>query len=240
MLYVGEGLRGSTGACSTLYWISVTPSTTHNQTGPLWCWFPSGWACAHSRPLWVSPTTSPVRLGVSPAAAQTPTGAFNQRFEALFPHAGALGCVVCFPPPPFLSVYLCANAGPWGLPAVAWPAPFHNPQPRWVWQPPPCCDSSPPWLPISTPPTGLDECVFFISLVVGLPYSSIFCEFWLFFVFKLLFSFFLLCEEAQCVYLHLHLGQKLKLALLHYEQWKWDSTARASILAAIKIWMLFQ
>ena len=90
MLYVGEGPRGSNGACSTLHWISVTPSTTHNQTGPLWCWFLSGWACAHSRPLWVSPTTSPVRLGVSPAAAPTPT--FNQRFEALFPRAGTLGC----------------------------------------------------------------------------------------------------------------------------------------------------
>ena len=35
-------------------------------------------------PLWVSPTNSPVRLGVSPAAASTRTGVFNQRFEALF------------------------------------------------------------------------------------------------------------------------------------------------------------
>ena len=68
----------------------------HSQTGPLWCWFPSKWACAHSRPLWVSQMTSPVRLGVSPAAAPTPTGVFNQRFEALFPRAGALGCAVCF------------------------------------------------------------------------------------------------------------------------------------------------
>ena len=76
----------------------VTPSTTHNQIGPLWCWLPSGWACAHSRPLWVSPATSPVRLGVSPAAAPTPTGVSNQRFEALFPGAGALGCAVCFVP----------------------------------------------------------------------------------------------------------------------------------------------
>ena len=55
-------------------------------------------------------------------------------------------------------------------------------------------------LPVSAPPTGLDECFFFISLVVGLPYSLISCQFWLFFVFKLL-SFFWLCEEAQCVYL---------------------------------------
>ena len=64
------------------------------------------------------------------------------------------------------------------------------------------------WLPISAPPTGLDECLFFMSLVVRLPHSLIFCQFWLFFVFKLL-SFFWLCEEAQCVYLQLHLGRKL-------------------------------
>ena len=65
------------------------------------------------------------------------------------------------------------------------------------------------WLPISAPPTGLDECFFCISLVVGLPCGSIFCQFWLVFVFKLLLSFFWLCEEAHCVYLCLHLGRKL-------------------------------
>ena len=41
-----------------------------------------------------------------------------------------------------------------------------------------------PGLPVSAPPTGLDECFFFISLFVGLPHSLIFCQFWLFFVFK--------------------------------------------------------
>ena len=98
MLYVGEGPRGSNGARFTLRRISIFHSDTHNQTGPLWCWFPSGWACAHSRPLWVSPTTSPVRLGVSPAAASTPTGVFTQRFEAFFRRAGPLGCAVCLTP----------------------------------------------------------------------------------------------------------------------------------------------
>ena len=48
----------------------------------------------------------------------------------------------------------------------------------------PCCESSLPQLPIFTPPTGLNECFFFNSLVVRLPYSLIFCQFWLFFVFK--------------------------------------------------------
>ena len=84
-LYVGEGPSGSNGPRLTLLRLSIFHSATHNQTGPLWCWFPSKWACAHSRPLWVSPTTCPMRLGVSPAATPTPTGVFNQRFEVLFP-----------------------------------------------------------------------------------------------------------------------------------------------------------
>ena len=124
--------------------------------------------------------------------------------------------MVCFPPLPFLPVYLCANVGPqglpattsWGLLAAAWPAPFHNSPPCWVRLQPPGCQSSLPQLPVSAPPTGLDECFFFISLGIRLPYSSIFCQFWLFFVFKLLLSFFWLCKEAQCVYLRLHLGWK--------------------------------
>ena len=70
-------------------------------------------ACAHPGPLWVSPTTSPVRLGVFPAAAPTPMGVFNQRFEALFLCAGALGCAVCFPPCHLsgLSAHQCGAAG---------------------------------------------------------------------------------------------------------------------------------
>ena len=91
-----------------------------------------------------------------------PQGVFSQWFEALFPRAGALGCAVCVAPLPFLPVYLCTNVGPqclpattlWGLPAAAWPAPFHNPPPPWVRQLPPCQESSlsgcpsPPLLPV--------------------------------------------------------------------------------------------
>ena len=54
-----------------------------------------------------------------------------------------------------------------------------------AYQPLPCCKSSPPWLPVSTPPTGLDEYFFFNSLIIGLPYSLIFWQFWMFFVFTL-------------------------------------------------------
>ena len=110
----GGGARGSHGARFTLLRISIFHSDTHNQTGPLWCWFPSGWACAHSRPLrGLPPMTSPVRLGVSPAAAPSPTGVFNQRFEALFPRAVALGCAVYFTPrhSSGLSVRECGAAG---------------------------------------------------------------------------------------------------------------------------------
>ena len=122
--------------------ISVTPSATHNQIGPLWCWFPSGWACAHSRPMWVSPTTSPVRLGVSLAPAPTPTGAFSQRFEALFPRAGALGYEVCFTP---RCSSQCICAGMWGRRVWQWSdcLPLSSP----VWVPARPRESSPPWCP---------------------------------------------------------------------------------------------
>ena len=131
-----------------------------------------------------------MRLGVSPTASSTPTGVFSQRFEALFPLTGTLGCAVSLAPQLILPVYLHVNVRLPCLPATTLLQVLST------------------RLPVSAPPTGLDECFFFISLVVGLPYSLIFCQFWLFFVFKLLLSFFWLCKEAQCVSLCLHLGQK--------------------------------
>ena len=136
--------------------------------------------CVHSGTLW-EPTNSLVRLGVSPTASSIPTGVFNQWFEALFPHAGTQGCAVCHPVHqllPCCQLQLCPPCSTIrGLTGSTSrhlaSSPLH----------PGCL--SPPWLPLSTPPTGLDECFFFISLVVRLPYSSIFCQFWLFFfVFK--------------------------------------------------------
>ena len=97
-----------------------------------------------------------MRLGVSPAAAPTPTGVFNQRCEALFPRAGALGCAVCFSPH-CLSRFICANVGLQGLLVLGLPVPFvpHSAS----------LGPTTAWLPVSSPPTGLDECLFFISLV---------------------------------------------------------------------------
>ena len=220
MLYVGEGPRGSNGARSPLHGTSVPHSATYNQTGLLWCSLPSGWACACSRPLWVSPTLSPVRLGVSPAAAPTPTGSFNQSFGALFPHRWSAGLrdLLCSPPvvrficagmwgrvvlpsalpAPFsttlslaLSVYLCANVGPQGLLVVRLPALLV----------PHSASLGPTRATrvLSAPaarlrPSYLSGSMFiFYSLGVRLPCRSIFCQFWL-------------CEEAQCVHPRRHPG----------------------------------
>ena len=137
--------------------------------------------------------TSPVRLRVSPAAVPTPTGAFNQRSEALFPPRWSPGlCILlrsphsyrfiyaqmqdrgvlpaALPAPfsatlnPTLSVYLCTNVGPQGLLVVRLPAPF---VPHSASLGPATATrvlSTP--VPISAPPTGLDECFFFIYLVL--------------------------------------------------------------------------
>ena len=89
------------------------------KLGPSGADSPGGWVCVRSRSLWVSPTNSPVRLGVSPAAASTLTDVFNQRFEALYPGTGALGCEVCLSPQLFLLVFLHMNVGPPNLPVAA-------------------------------------------------------------------------------------------------------------------------
>ena len=143
--------------------------------------------------LWVSPMNSPVRLGVS----QPPQVFSISGLRLYFPTlellvvqsmAGSTSCCLAascsFAHPAPQSATLL------GQPATALPRVLSA------------------RLPISTPPTALDESFFFISLVVGFPYSSIFCQFWLFFALNLLLSFFWLCKEAQCIYLHLHLGWK--------------------------------
>ena len=68
--------------------------------------------------------------------------------------------LLCSPSvPPGFSMRKCGAAGSvshtlWGLPAAAWPAPFHNLPPHWVFQPPPHSESlhpgcpPPPLLPI--------------------------------------------------------------------------------------------
>ena len=115
---------------------------------------------------------------------------------------------VCLAPLLFLLVYLHANVGLPGPLAAAFPTwssshyltsslscHFDHPCPPAL----ALTQIFSAQLPISAPPTILDECVFFISLVVRLPYNSIFCQFWLFFVFK--FDVLLLVVEGGTVYL---------------------------------------
>ena len=124
---------------------------------------PDGWACACSRHLWVSPTTSPVRLGVSPAAAPIPTGVFSQGFEDLFPLRWSPGLRGLLHSLPLVLVYLCANVGPRGL-LLGLPAPFvpHSAS----LGPATATRVLSTLVPVSAPPTGLDECLFFISLLL--------------------------------------------------------------------------
>ena len=171
----------------------------------------ANWALPALIPGCVSPTNSPMRLGVSPAAASTLKGFSVSGLRLHFPSLEPWGCGVCFTPPLFFLVYQHRNVGQPSLQAAAWrdlpPAPCLSSSTITgsAATLPTVCSSR---LPVSALPTGLDECVYFYSLVVRLPCSLIFCQFWLFFIFKLLLSFFWLCEEAQCVYLCHHLGWK--------------------------------
>ena len=129
---------------------------------------------------------SPVRLGVSPTTT-IPTGFYSQRFRG------------------FISLHWnrwlhCVSHSQLFLPVICmqvWDCPVHQPPPCPPHQPPPCHRSFPPQ-PISTTPTSLNECFFFNSLVVGLPCSSIFWKFWLFFCLNWLFPSFV-CTRRQSI-----------------------------------------
>ena len=118
-------------------------------------------------------------------------------FEGFFSHARTLGCAVCLARQLSLPVYPQANVGPPGLPATASSTQSSSHSPLH-----PGC-SSPPLLPVWMNVSSLTH-----SLVVRLPYSLIFWQFWLFLFLNSLLSFFWLCKEANCIYLHLHLSRK--------------------------------
>ena len=129
--------------------------------------------------------------GSLPAAAPTPRGAFNQRFEAPFPPSCSPGLpgllcslpfirfiyvglwghgalpALCLPRSPPLRVrpsrFICGNVWPQGLLVLGLPAQF---VPHYASLGPATATrvlSS--LVPVSAPPTGLDVCFFFIFLV---------------------------------------------------------------------------
>ena len=75
---------------------------------------------------------------------------------------------------------------------------------------PPCLHASPSCLCVSAPPTHLDECVIFKSLAVGLPYSSIFWQFWVLLVLRFSCNSFCGCMRRWSIsILYLHLDWEL-------------------------------
>ena len=106
-----------------------------------------------------------------PLPPQPPRGFQSVVWGFISPALEPWGCVVCFP--------LCSS---WFISAWMWDHPVRNLLPRFA------LFSTNVLSPLC-PAVGLrpsyqsDECVFFSSLIVRLPYSSIFCQFWLFFCF---------------------------------------------------------
>ena len=159
MLYVGAGPRGSNGARFT------PPDFNLSLRYPQ-----SNWAPLVLVPEWVGLCT-----------LQTPVGLSND----LSCEAGSLSCCrprvfsirglrLYFPTlepwvvwsaslPTVCPFYLCANVGPQGLLVVRLPAPFVPHSATLV--PATATRVLSALVPVSAPPTGLDECLFFISLV---------------------------------------------------------------------------
>ena len=96
-----------------------------------------------------------MRLGAPAAATSTPTGVFNQRFEALFPPCWSPGlCGLLHSPsaPPSLFALEHGTAGstsrcPVRSASCPLPTLLHNMPPCWVRQPSPYHKSSPPGCP---------------------------------------------------------------------------------------------
>ena len=127
-----DAVRGGGSERELCRLLHSLPAFSHFPRYPQANWAPlvliPGWACVRSRTLWVSPTDSPVSLGVPPADASTPTGVVSQRFEALFP-CWSPGLWVCLAPQLFPTVYPHVDVGPLVL------------------QAPRCRESSPPSCP---------------------------------------------------------------------------------------------
>ena len=144
-----------------------------------------------------------------PISKLGPSGADSQMggFVYVLGHCGSLQQILLWgweflpllQPPQVFSVRFWGFISPTLAPWVAWSVSLLSCS-SWfihmqIWdhllhQPPPCLKSSPPRLPVSSPaarlcPSYQSGWMFLLyTLVVGLPYSSIFWHFWLFLVFK--------------------------------------------------------
>ena len=148
------------------------------------CHYPqANWAILVLTPMWVVLCTF-----------QDPVGLSNELFCEAEHFSHCLNCHRFFQSE-VLRLYF-PMLDPWVIQSVSLPSCSSWFICKQIWdhllcQLPPCLESSPPPLSVSTSPTSLGECFFFNSLVVGCPYSSIFCQFWLFLFLNFLLSFFL-------------------------------------------------
>ena len=185
----GRRLRGNSAACSTVCWFSVPSPATHNQIGPFWCWFLVGWVCVCSRILGSLQRTLLWGWEFLLLLPQPPQVFSVRGFEALFPWTGSLDCAV-YLLPSCSSQFICRRM--WDHP---------------VCQPPPYCESSLPGCP-SPPFLQVWMNASLTRWLSDFPSVQFSVSSGCFLFLNLLLSFFWLCEEAQCVYLCLHLGQK--------------------------------
>ena len=170
----GRGLRGNSAGCSALFHFQSLPPSPTSKLGPSGAGSPAGWCVYVLRPRGSLQRT--VLWGWEFLLLPQPPQVFSVRgFEALFPCARTLGCAVCLSPvvPPGLSTHKCGTACTASHclacprpPAAALLQVFSVPA------------------AIFAPPTSLDDCSFFNSLVVRPSYRSIFWQIWLFFIFK--------------------------------------------------------
>ena len=192
MLYVGEGPRGSNGARSPLHRISVFLSLCYPQSNWALLVLVPEWVglCTPQAPVGASNDLSH-EAGSLSCCCPNPHGRFQSEVWGFISPRWSPGLRVCFAPlhlsglsvrecgiagcypllclplsPPLWvrpSQFMCANVGPRGLLVVRLPALLvpHSASLR----PATATRVLSALVPISAPPTGLDECLFFISLV---------------------------------------------------------------------------
>ena len=131
----------------------LAPLSARFQSLPLLPTIKLGLSGAGSRVGGLVHTLGPCEAGSLSCCRPNPHGRFQSEV--------CLGCTVCFTP--LCPVYLCVNVGPQSLLVVRLPAPFvpHSSSLGLAR----ATGVLSAQLPVSTPPTGLDECLFFISLV---------------------------------------------------------------------------
>ena len=169
----GRDLRGNNATCSALSWFSVTSLLPASKLGP------SGADSQVSGFVYVLGPFGSLQWtllwGLEFLPLLQPQRVFQS--EVLRLYFPALETWVAWSVSLSSCSFLFIHMQMWDCPVCQ----LQLPTP--VLQLLPCHESSLPWLPVSAPPTSLDECFFFTSLVVRLPYSSIFWQFLLFFCF---------------------------------------------------------